>query len=188
MSGNEDDGRDRFADLFGEDPGTRRIDSKKRAPAQPKPGKRRAKGDGGAPAGAPADDPDALVDDGFRGEIPPRQFTDLRMGRIPHETRIDLHGLDRTQARHALRKSFGLATAQGQTCVLVIHGKGRGSATADVTLKSALPGWLRSPPLDAWVRGFAPALPRDGGDGATYVLLRRNAPAGATGPRGRAGR
>ncbi|MFQ5418592.1 MAG: Smr/MutS family protein, partial [Myxococcota bacterium] len=57
-------------------------------------------------------------------------------------------------------------------CVLVIHGRGRGSADGPV-LKSALPGWLALPPLGASVMAFASAPPGDGGAGATVVLLRR---------------
>jgi DNA-nicking Smr family endonuclease len=37
-------------------------------------------------------------------------------------------------------------------------------------------GWLTSPPLAARVMAFASALPRDGGAGACYVLLRRVRP------------
>ena len=169
-----DDGRPGggFADLFDGDDETRRIESKERAPAKPKAGRRRAPDRAATPSLAAGDD--ALDDDTFRGEVPPAEFTDLRMGRIRPAQRIDLHGFDRKGAQQTLQKAFGVATASGHRCVLVIHGKGRSTATGEATLKSALPRWLRTPPLDAAVRGFAPALPRDGGEGATYVLLRRH--------------
>jgi DNA-nicking Smr family endonuclease len=157
-----------FADLFGDDGATKRVASKQRPPKRPSPGRRRP---ADAASGTEPDD-DAQDEDTFRGDVARSDFTDLRMGRTRPETRVDLHGLDRDQARAALRKAFGVAAAAGRRCVLVIHGKGRGSPTPEDTLKRALPRWLRTPPLDAWVRGFAPAQPRDGGEGATYVLLR----------------
>lgn len=161
-----------FADLFGDDPQTQQIDSKRRAVGLPRSGKRRSP-DAAAPKPATTtgenEEPRS-----FRGEIPPDEFHELRMGRIEPETRIDLHGLDQTQSQHALRKAFGVATASGKRCVVVIHGLGKGSATGEATLKNAVPGWLRSAPLDAWVRGFAPTRPAHGGDGAIYVLLRRS--------------
>ena len=159
-----------FADLFGDDD-TTRIQSKQRKPAKPKPGRRRA---AGADAPPPPIDDEALDDESFRGDVPPKEFTGLRMGHIEPETRIDLHGLDQSQAQATLRKAFGVASAAGRRCVLVIHGKGQGSALGHETLKRALPRWLRTPPLSVWVRAFTPALPRDGGEGATYVLLRKS--------------
>ena len=169
------DGRGSFADLFGGDPATRRLDDTgrqtqgKRAPAKGKRRPAHTKTEPGPVHAAPEDEAQAGV---FRGDVPPRAFRELRSGQTRPGARIDLHRLDREQAHHALRKAFGIASAEGTACVLVIHGRGRRSPGGEATLKSALPGWLRSAPLDHWVRAFAPAQPRDGGDGATYVLLR----------------
>jgi DNA-nicking Smr family endonuclease len=163
-----------FADLIGKDPDVLRKQGE-RAAVNVTPGatrKRRPAGTSDAPAPPGAKE---AQDDGtgvFRGDTPPAEFRELRSGQIRPGARVDLHRLDRAQARHTLRKAFGTASAQGVRCVLVIHGRGRRSPGGEATLKSALPGWLRSAPLDEWVRSFAPALPRDGGDGASYVLLR----------------
>lgn len=179
----DDDDPRGFADLFGDDPHTRRISPKKGVVARPEKGKRRAPDAPAAPAStADADEPSHV----FRGEVPPQEFHALRMGDTPPATGIDLHGLDRAQAQQHLRKAFGTAMAQGRLCVRVIHGHGARSPTGDATLKASLPGWLRTSPLDAWVRGFAPAPPRLGGEGATLVLLRKRAPGGGRG--GRSGR
>jgi len=160
-----------FAELIEGDPHTRRLDEKKVVTPGGTSGRRRPPSAEAAPPGEPTSD-DQQADGLFRGSISPKEFRDLRRGRVRPDGRIDLHRLDREHARHALRKAFGVAAAAGTECVLVIHGRGRRSPAGEATLKSALPSWLRSAPLDAWVRGFAPALPRDGGDGATYVLLR----------------
>jgi len=165
-----------FADLVAGDPAVARIEKRGAQATVTVTGKRRP----AEPRAKAAALPDEPLDDAarlFRGDVPPGDFRDLRSGRIRPGGRIDLHRLDRSQAQHALRKAFGTASAQGTRCMLVIHGRGRRSPLGDATLASALPGWLRSAPLDAWVRGFAPALPRDGGDGATYVWLRTPRPA-----------
>jgi len=173
MSGDRGDEEDRggFADLFGDDPHTRRIASKKGVAAQPEKGKRRAPDTPEPTATADAAEPSHV----FRGDVPPQEFQALRMGRTAPTTGIDLHGLDRAQAQQHLRKAFGTARAQGRLCVRVIHGHGARSPAGEATLKASLPGWLRTPPLDGWVRGFAPAPPRLGGEGATLVLLRKRA-------------
>jgi DNA-nicking Smr family endonuclease len=43
-------------------------------------------------------------------------------------------------------------------------------------LRDGVLAWLTAPPLAARVMAFATALPRDGGPGASYVLLRRTRP------------
>ena len=70
-----------------------------------------------------------------------------------------------------LSRSLESAAARNLACVLIIHGHGRGSGGATAVLKEALPGWLTSGPCGKAVRAFAPARRRDGGEGATYVLL-----------------
>jgi len=166
------DPRKSFADLVAGDPAVARIE-KRRVPGEVKPARKRRPPEPRERAPSSPDEPEGGdADRVFRGDIPPNEFRELRSGRLRPGGRIDLHRLDRSQARHALRKAFGTASAQGTRCMLVIHGRGRRSPLGEATLASALPGWLRTAPLDAWVRGFAPALPRDGGDGATYVWLR----------------
>lgn len=182
-----------FADFVTSDPAVARIEKRDVRPAVKAPGKRRPTEARATPPATPAEarptapaTPDEALEDAarvFRGDLPTGDFRALRSGRIRPGGRIDLHRLDRGQAQHALRKAFGTASAQGTHCMLVIHGRGRRSPLGEATLASALPGWLRCAPLDAWVRGFAPALPRDGGDGATYVWLRT--PRGAREPRSR---
>ncbi|HLB79057.1 MAG TPA: Smr/MutS family protein [Dongiaceae bacterium] len=103
-----------------------------------------------------------------------RQVERLRRGRLPIEARIDLHGMTQNAARSNLDAFIGAAAAAGKRCVLVITGKGvgRGGAGAGVLRENA-PRWLNLPPNRARVLAFDHAQPRDGGDGALYVLLRR---------------
>jgi DNA-nicking Smr family endonuclease len=71
-----------------------------------------------------------------------------------------------------LHETLARVHAEGGRCVLVIHGRGRHSETEPI-LKEALLDWLAEPPVGSLVLAFSSALGRDGGVGATYVLLRR---------------
>ena len=96
----------------------------------------------------------------------------LRNGEYPPDARVDLHGMPAPAARRAVQEAIGRLAAQGKRCVLVVHGRGRHSEGEPV-LKDALLAWLGEPPLGARVLAFTSARGRDGGVGATYVLLRR---------------
>ena len=99
----------------------------------------------------------------------------LRRGEVPVERRIDLHGLTAAEARRELSAELREAFAEGERCALVVHGRGLHSESGPV-LRDGVVGWLVAPPLGALVLAFASALPRDGGPGASYVLLRRARP------------
>ncbi|MBI1272984.1 MAG: DNA mismatch repair protein MutS [Alphaproteobacteria bacterium] len=90
----------------------------------------------------------------------------LRVGRVPLEARIDLHGMTRPEAYEALKHFIAIARRGAMRCVLVITGKS-GVLRADV------PRWLRAPEFMQSVIGAEPAAPRHGGNGALYVVLRR---------------
>ena len=96
----------------------------------------------------------------------------LRNGEFPPDARVDLHGLHVPAARRAVQEAIGRVAAQGKRCVLVVHGRGRHSEGEPV-LKEAFLEWLAEPPIGSRVLAFTSARGRDGGVGATYVLLRR---------------
>jgi DNA-nicking Smr family endonuclease len=94
----------------------------------------------------------------------------LKRGRHEIEARLDLHGMTQAEAHQALGAFIRASCANGKRCVLVITG--RGSVGAGV-LKSAVPRWLDEPELRPHLLAIATAQPRDGGNGALYVMLRR---------------
>ena len=106
----------------------------------------------------------------------------LRKGQIPVEATLDMHGMTQDQAHGALIPFIQNAQAQGKRCVLVVTGKGRGSAEAsdDIfapkpgVLKRRTPDWLSADDMKPYILKFVPAQKNDGGDGALYVYLRRN--------------
>ena len=96
----------------------------------------------------------------------------LRKGEPEPVWEIDLHGLTAAEARRDLRRAVVEAHSEGARCGVVIHGRGRHSEQGAV-LREGLAEWLSAPPVGALVLCFTPALPADGGAGASYVLLRR---------------
>ena len=109
---------------------------------------------------------------GLAQGIDRRHLERLARGETEVDADLDLHGLLEAEARRAVDHAVREAYDTGFRCVLIIHGRGRHSLQGPV-LREALPGWLTTPPLGGLVMAFATALPRDGGPGATYVLLRR---------------
>jgi DNA-nicking Smr family endonuclease len=96
-------------------------------------------------------------------------FRRLRQGRFSIEDEIDLHGLNRAEARVALRVFLGEAIERRLGCVRVVHGKGSRSGPHGPVLKNRVHYWLSQ-----WdeVLAFVSARRRHGGSGAVYVLLR----------------
>jgi len=105
------------------------------------------------------------------GGIDRRQELRLRRGRLPVEARLDLHGMTQTEAHRALSGFVARAHASGRRTLLVVTGKGTREGSG--ILRAAVPRWLAEPALRDKVLSTAPAVPRDGGAGALYILLRR---------------
>lgn len=103
-----------------------------------------------------------------------RTMLRLRRGAIPPETQVDLHRCTQNQAHELLTGFLAASQAAGRRCVLVITGKGYGSDGAIGVLKTMVPRWLDEPPNRARILAVSPASPSHGGDGALYVLLRRD--------------
>lgn len=100
----------------------------------------------------------------------------LRRGYWPVQAQLDLHGLNREEARFRLAVFLDSSLRQGMRCVRVIHGKGLSSRNGEPVLKLSVGGWL-SQRED--VLAFCQARPEDGGGGAIVLLLRA---ASATSP------
>lgn len=94
----------------------------------------------------------------------------LRRGRMAIDGRIDLHGMGQDQAHETLNEFLLSGYHQGRRCILVITGKGKDGKGV---LRTLVPEWLRDGALANIVLRFYPAKPQHGGDGALYVLLRR---------------
>ncbi|MBC8342105.1 MAG: Smr/MutS family protein [Proteobacteria bacterium] len=57
--------------------------------------------------------------------------------------------------------------------MLVCNGGGHHAGGGRVLIRAARGDWLTQPPLAQHVAGCTLAQPKDGGSGASYLLLRR---------------
>lgn len=105
-----------------------------------------------------------------RSGIQHKVMLDLRRGRIPHTALLDLHGMTVIAARQSLTVFIQQCLKRQCKCVIIVHGKGALDSDKPPPLKNHLNSWLRQIPE---VLAFCSALPRDGGTGAAYILLRR---------------
>jgi len=95
----------------------------------------------------------------------------FRRGQMPLEATLDLHGYTRPEAYEALKLFISGAYEAGKRCVLVITGKGR---QGEGPLKREVPLWLKESQQSGHVLKWTAAQPQHGGNGALYVLIRRN--------------
>jgi DNA-nicking Smr family endonuclease len=85
---------------------------------------------------------------------------------------IDLHGMDSSSAELALANAISDCKKRGITELLVIHGYGLHSGPSESGVLKKLVRDSLEFRFAANVRDFGPALPREGGEGATVVRLR----------------
>jgi DNA-nicking Smr family endonuclease len=148
-----------------------------------------------APAGPPAEDPDAaararmrsLVSEGVRFEttddgerlegrrmdVDPRELRRLRRGQYAVDGKLDLHGLGTDAAREAVEAFVKKRAGDGDQVVLVVHGKGTHSPRGQAVLRGEIAAWLSQGRSSRHVAAFATAPDDDGGTGALLVLLAR---------------
>jgi len=94
----------------------------------------------------------------------------MRRGKVAIEARVDLHGMTQNEAHHVLNAFLHNCQAAGRRTVLVITGKGAGG---EGVLRAAVPKWLNQGACRRMIRAFSFAAPKDGGEGALYVMLKR---------------
>ncbi|EFI35868.1 Smr protein/MutS2 [Desulfonatronospira thiodismutans ASO3-1] len=109
---------------------------------------------------------------GYVKSINTRTFRRFKNGELSIEAHLDLHGLNSDQARQELLHFMREQYHQGKTCVLLIPGRGKNSPLGEGVLRNEIQSWLTVEPLKRIVLAFCSALPRHGGTGALYVLMR----------------
>jgi len=97
-------------------------------------------------------------------------YKNLRLGKYPIDSRLDLHRLTVEQARQAVFQFIRDCVRHDIRCALITHGRGE-NREKPALLKSCVNQWLRQ--LEA-VLAFHSAQPQHGGTGATYVMLRKS--------------
>ena len=111
------------------------------------------------------DDADSFA----RAGLPRTVLRDLRRGRWSIQKHVDLHGMNRHEAHAAVSAFLAEALTEGKRCLRIVHGRGHGSPGRTGILRQLVKAWLTR---SKDVLAFCHAPPRDGGEGALWVLLR----------------
>lgn len=106
-----------------------------------------------------------------RNGVQLRVLQKLKQAQPAWQAAVDLHGCTIDQAREAVLNLLHEARREGLQTVKIVHGKGL--QNGQPLIKTCVNGWLRQIPE---VLAFVSALPRDGGTGAAYVLLKKQSP------------
>lgn len=114
-------------------------------------------------------------DPGLPGGLDRRTSDRLRRGEFPIDARLDLHGLRQSEAQERLIRFVVESYESDRRCLLVITGKGNRFYPEQEAgiLRRMLPVWIGMAPLAPLILTHSPAKPKDGGEGAFYILLRR---------------
>jgi len=99
----------------------------------------------------------------------PNVLRDLRRGRWVVQEHLDLHGMNREEARRQVGLFIAECLARDRRCLRIVHGKGLGSPGREPVLKKLVLGWLAQ---RKEVLAFCQARTAEGGAGAVVVLLR----------------
>lgn len=103
-----------------------------------------------------------------------RVLKELEGGLRPVEATLDLHGRKSREADAALTAFVRGAQAGGRRVLLVVHGRGLGSGRDGPVLRQLVLERLTSSSLALGILAVVSAPPRQGGTGASLVLLRRS--------------
>jgi DNA-nicking Smr family endonuclease len=102
----------------------------------------------------------------------------LKTGALEPDFTLDLHGLTLDQAHGRLERGLAQARSLGARLVLVVTGKPRPTEAADRgqkrgAIRAKLLDWLAAGPHGDSVAAIRQAHRRHGGDGALYLVLRK---------------
>lgn len=120
----------------------------------------------------PVDLRDAVVEDMLffaRAGIQQKVQKKLRRGELPIEEELDLHGYTVNEAKTAIQDFLFECKRQQIRYIRIIHGKGYRSEQNIPVLKTHVAYWL---PQIKDVLAYSSAVPKDGGTGAMYVILK----------------
>jgi DNA-nicking Smr family endonuclease len=105
----------------------------------------------------------------LRDGLPRDTLRKLRRGHWAIQDEIDLHGLNRDEARACLCEFLKACIKRKLRCLRIVHGKGLRSPRREPVLKSKMNQWLAQ--RDE-VLAFCQAPESAGGAGALLLLLK----------------
>ena len=105
----------------------------------------------------------------FKPGIQQKKVQDIKNGKYNCQKTIDLHGCKQKEAIHVLSNFLKVCLEKNITMVLVVHGKSINTNNEKPIIKNTTVALLNH---YSSVLGYCSALPKDGGSGALYVLLK----------------
>jgi DNA-nicking Smr family endonuclease len=123
------------------------------------------------PQQQPARRPAAVLDGRWEKQI--------KSGALAPEMAIDLHGHSLAAAHVRLNQALAQARSHDVRVLLVVTGKPRqtkenSGSSKRGAIRAEISHWLDSSPHADTIASVRTAHPRHGGDGALYIILRRN--------------
>jgi DNA-nicking Smr family endonuclease len=118
--------------------------------------------------------------DDFEGGIDKATLRKFKKEEFAIEAVLDLHGLTEDEAFERVDNFIPQCYNQGKRCVVIVTGKGLSVHENDDIftpkgiLRKQVPQWLNMPRLRGMILVYKHPTERLGGQGALYILLRRN--------------
>lgn len=118
--------------------------------------------------------------DNFEGGIDKATLKRFKKEEFAIEAVLDLHGLTEDIAFEKVDNFIPQCYNQGKRCIVIITGKGLSIHENDDiftpkgVLRKQVPQWLNMPRLRGMILVYKHPSERLGGQGALYILLRRN--------------
>ena len=110
--------------------------------------------------------------EGYAEDINPLTMEKLRNGEFSVQKVLDLHGYTSEDAEALFEEFLKDSIRSNLRCIKVIHGRGLKSKAGPV-LKEKLKGWIMRAMHRKWITGFSNAPMKEGGPGATNILLKK---------------
>ena len=112
-----------------------------------------------------------FINDTNNGGIRNKDLKNLRSGRFTIQSKLDLHGYKLHDAENLFHNFVTKCYQQGNRNLLIITGKGQ---DGEGKIRKSLHTWINKNELSKLVIFYTHASPKDGGNGAYYVRLRKN--------------
>lgn len=110
--------------------------------------------------------------EGYAEDINPLTMEKLRNGEFSVQKVLDLHGYTSEDAEALFEEFLKDSIRSNLRCIKVIHGRGLKSKAGPV-LKEKLKGWIMRAMHRKWITAFSNAPMKEGGPGATNILLKK---------------
>ena len=112
-----------------------------------------------------------FIDNFNTGGISKKDLKDLKSGKFKVQSKLDLHGFKLSDAEKRFYDFINRNFVQSNRNLLVITGKGNHGKGK---IKKDIHTWIYKSSLSKLIIFYSYASPKDGGEGALYIRLRKN--------------